>query len=263
MLAGGHPWVHLLAAGLPHHRFVSGSQDGSLKVWELSDDGRVGRCLHTLLGHTHHVLCLEVLPDGIVLSGSNDTSVRVWDAIAGHCLQTLSTGASLCFVDPIYPLPDGRVLAYSAQTIHVWEIATGRQLWTLDLHEDVNEVAVLGGGRVIVSVTDNCRALYVWYTTADGDVLFFWTLKGHKANIHGVAALPGGRVASSSVDGVIKIWDVSQRRCLQTLTGHANEVSPIVVLVDGRLVSLDDDGIAKIWYDRSARREDHGRAPRR
>lgn len=48
-------------------------------------------CLHTLRGHTSTVRCMRVL-DGrpIAVSGSRDSTLRVWDIEKGECLHLLS-----------------------------------------------------------------------------------------------------------------------------------------------------------------------------
>ena len=250
-MPGGHPQVGQLLAGLPDHRhFVSGSHDGSLKVWELSDDGRVGRCLHTLLGHTGSVLCLEAVPDGTVLSGSNDGAVRVWDAIAGRCLRVLVNTGRRGFYDFIWRLPDGRVVACDYETVDVWDITAGRLLRTLNVGSvRLNAGNFFCDGRVIVCASEADRTTLKAWDTIDGTCMVMRT--EHTGYIRDVGALPDGRAASSYDDGTIKIWDVSQGRCLQTLSGqHANEVWWIIVLANGRFMSLDqDDGIGKIWFD--------------
>ena len=42
-------------------------------------DAATGACERVLEGHTHWVTCVSVLPDGRVVSGSDDKTLRVWD----------------------------------------------------------------------------------------------------------------------------------------------------------------------------------------
>ncbi len=57
---------------------VSGSYDATAKIWSISE----GRCLHTLSGHFSQIYAIAF--DGQrVVTGSLDTSVRVWDAHTG------------------------------------------------------------------------------------------------------------------------------------------------------------------------------------
>ncbi|RWR82875.1 myosin heavy chain kinase B-like protein [Cinnamomum micranthum f. kanehirae] len=56
----------------------SGSSDGLINFWEKEDDGG-GRYSHGgfLQGHRFAVICLETI-DKVVLSGSEDTTIRMW-----------------------------------------------------------------------------------------------------------------------------------------------------------------------------------------
>ena len=74
--------VDALAAP-PSGRLLGGSDDRALKVWDerpLSVRGGADcdTCAATLVGHTHYVFTLAVLPDRSVASGGYDGTVRVW-----------------------------------------------------------------------------------------------------------------------------------------------------------------------------------------
>lgn len=48
------------------------------------------KCLKTLKGHTNYVFCCNFNPQSnLVVSGSFDESVRVWDVKTGACIKTL------------------------------------------------------------------------------------------------------------------------------------------------------------------------------
>ena len=80
-------------------RAVSGSSDGTLRVWDLGS----GRCEHILKGHTGEVWEVSVTPDGRrAVSRSKDKTLRVWDLDNGVCLRTLEDDASVNMT------PDGR-----------------------------------------------------------------------------------------------------------------------------------------------------------
>jgi len=120
---------------------------------ELSNVMRL-RCIHTLSGHTGHVSCVSVLPDGRIVSGSNDCTLRIWDASSGRCINTLSGHTNV--VNCVSVLPDGRIVSGSNDcTLRIWDASSGRCINTLSGHTNVvNCVSVLPDGRIVSGSND-------------------------------------------------------------------------------------------------------------
>lgn len=59
----------------------------NFQVWELSS----GKCLKTLKGHSNYVFCCNFNPQSnLIVSGSFDESVRIWDVRTGEFWQKIS-----------------------------------------------------------------------------------------------------------------------------------------------------------------------------
>jgi WD40 repeat protein len=65
-----------------------------------------------LVGHTKDVRTIAYLPDGRLVSGGSDRTVRVWNPATGQPVRTIKAGT------PVYAVavaPDGRTLAYAGR----------------------------------------------------------------------------------------------------------------------------------------------------
>jgi hypothetical protein len=94
--------------------------DTTLRLW----DGATGAALATLAGHTSSVWGALALPDGRLVSWSDDNTLRVWDGATGAALATLAGHTSSVW--GALALPDGRLVSWSGDnTLRLWDGATG------------------------------------------------------------------------------------------------------------------------------------------
>jgi len=201
-----------------------------------------------LPGHTGVVTAVAVLPDGRLVSGSSDNTLRVWDVQSGRTLAILQGHSGV--VNAVAVLPDGCLVSGSSdRTLRVWDVQSGRTLATLQGHSSwVKAVAVLPDGRLVSGSDD--KTLRVW-DVQSGRTLA--TLEGHEGAVNAVAVLPDGYLVSGSDDRRLRVWNVQSGRAFATLRGHSDPVRAVAVLPDGRLVSGSDDNTLRVWDVQSGR----------
>lgn len=142
---GHRDQVHCVAY-LGKHRLASGSQDKTVRVWDLVRKST----LKVLEGHSGGVLAVCPIGENLLASGSKDKTARVWDVCTGVLLQTLSGHTS--YVKNVLPLRfpsrgGAMVLATAStdRTLRFWDEG-GSCLGTLQGHSDaVNAVVALKG----------------------------------------------------------------------------------------------------------------------
>lgn len=125
---------------LPDGR-VASIDSSSIRIWDTA----MGRCKISK-ADDKEVLCLAVLQDDRLASGSADGSVRIWDlrkrkstVMNGHEKAVFSLAA----------LPDGRLASGSEDgTIRIWDLNAGESQILTGRSGPVHNLVVLPGGRL-------------------------------------------------------------------------------------------------------------------
>lgn len=207
---------------------------------------RLFKCLQ-VLEHQKAVRALCIHPqEHLLISGSNDKTIKIWDLHKGQLLKTLSGHAGSVIAIAISP--NGELLASGSgdNTIKIWNLATGKLLSTLIGHTGwVNTVAFSPKGNTLASGGAD-KMIKLWNISTQDLIGTFY---GHSSAVRSVAISPqGNMLVSGSNDNMIKIRNLLTGELLHTLTEHTGSVCSVAISPDGNtLTSGSNDTTVRLW----------------
>jgi WD40 repeat protein len=233
------------ASGLIY--LASGSDDCKIRIWNAA----TGKLLQTLSGHQGRVRSLAFSPSGKLLaSGSHDRTVKLWNIATNECLATYDQHNDWVWAVIFDQNDQTLISAADDRTILRWNIATDTAqalpelntvwLWAISAHPKLPLLAVTGVSQQI-ELRDN----------HSGKITHILT--GHQQRVRSIVFNHSGtKLASSSDDLSIKLWDVEQENCLETFYGHNREIRTMIFIPPSdttpeMLVSASDDLTIRIW----------------
>eukprot|EP00998_Keelungia_sp_KM082_P002334 NODE_1283_length_1396_cov_80.367218_g1272_i0.p1 GENE.NODE_1283_length_1396_cov_80.367218_g1272_i0~~NODE_1283_length_1396_cov_80.367218_g1272_i0.p1 ORF type:complete len:423 (+),score=55.09 NODE_1283_length_1396_cov_80.367218_g1272_i0:76-1344(+) len=200
----------------------------------------------TMEGHTGTTVCLAFQAadeGGLLASGSEDGTVRLWDTTSKACLQTLPHGGAVTCVSIS---DDGSILSGSTDRTIVQWAASGEKLRTLTGSRAAVRSCVSADENIIGGGADGC--VYIW--GPEGPPQRFTAHADAVSCVVYGATEEGPRLFTASYDHVIKAWDLAAEGgpvVVTKFSGHTNHVRGLSLMPDGRLVSCSRDETVRVW----------------
>ncbi|XP_064605533.1 phospholipase A-2-activating protein-like [Liolophura sinensis] len=217
----------------PHGLIFTGSNDSTILAFSLESPEPVLK----LEGHTGTVCSLATGKFGTLLSGSWDTTAKIW--LNAKCMMTLSGHSAAVWAVAILP-EQGILLTGSAdKTIKMWK--AGRCEKTFSGHEDcVRGLAVLSGAEFLSCSND--ATVRRWLVSGE----CVHTYYGHSNYIYSIAVLPNGEdFVTGGEDRTLKVWKSGE--CVQTIAHPTESVWAVCCLSNGDVVTGASDGIIRVF----------------
>jgi WD40 repeat protein/uncharacterized caspase-like protein len=255
---------------------------GEVDIWDAVLGARVRRLTNT--GEDYGVSHVAFSPDGRLLLRAADHALSIWDTRSGELLR--QTQAPKPFTTwSLAVSPNGQFAAVGGTShVAVFEIESGRHLWTAEHQMTVNCVAFTADSNQLLAGSENQNTrVYDARTGREAlrfngprsslssidffdkntvllggfDVLGLWDLRSgqssrtystfHKGSGVGVFSVDKRWVFGGDEVGMMSVYDAHSGQRLRQFAAHADQIKTIVPSRDGKLVfSTSFDGTIRV-----------------
>lgn len=188
--------------------------------------------------HEDHVItCLQFNPiSNIIVSGSDDSTLRVWRADTGECIRILEGHKGGVWCSQITS-EDIVISGSTDRTLKIWEpLVSGQPLHTLQGHTSTVRCIALNRDEVVSGSRD--KTLRLWHVISGRCLHVF---SGHTDSVRCVE-FKNDIIVSGAYDHLVKVWDANTGSCIHTLQHHTNRIY---------CLQLDGDTIASGSLDKT------------
>ncbi|KAK0101565.1 hypothetical protein ONS95_006731 [Cadophora gregata] len=192
----------------------------------------------SLAGHQMTVRCISTLSTSRVLSGSRDTTLRIWNINTATCEAILEGHTKT--IRQIAVKDNVAVSASYDSDARVWDLETGTCLHVLKDHTEKLYAVAFDGKRIVTGSMD--KTVRVWdpvsgtcQTMLQGHTSLITFLDLSSSNLISTSA--GGDIFSWSLENYSKNWEVSAHDNSVTTLQRNEEI----------FITGGSDGRVKVW----------------
>ena len=216
-------------------------------------DRKEGNVLSTLQGHEDGIQCIEELSSGELVTGSQDSTIRIWDLKNNIPLRVLKqhTDWVLCVKEH----SSGQLLSGSKDhSVSVWNPKNGH---LLSQHKDYNNgtwicnFEELPNNQILSVCADPSKelGLRIWGLENGETLINIPPVKEAPVGFSASCMLSGGRIVLEEANedrGNIVIFDVESAQFIQTHSVHERSIWQIVKGKEGQIITCSSDKSLKL-----------------
>ncbi len=204
--------------------------------------------VRTLLG-AKSLTSLALSPNGQTLVGGGYGTLSFWHLPTGTLNQTLSIPNT--WIGAVAISPDGQTLVSTTDTgvVELRALPSGNRLRSLN--DLTKAIAISPDGQMLASGSSGPDTSIKLWQLHSGTLSRI--LPGHQGTVAAVAFSPDGQtLASSSYDGSIRLWQVSDGKLLRTWhephqAGSLTWIEAVAISPDGQRLIASVSNTLKFW----------------
>ena len=219
----------------------SASADTTIAQWDVETGTRVRRHV----GHEDVVNCVDLSRRGpeLLLTGSDDGSLGVWDARQKRAIDVVETEYPITAV----AMAEAGHEVYTGgidNAIHAWDLRKKAKVYSMSGHGDTVTSLELAPDAQLLLSNSHDGTVRTWdvkpFAPADRHVhTYDGAPPGLERNLIRASWDPSGaRIAAGSGDRSVVVWEVRTGKLLYKLPGHKGTVNDVRFSPSGEPISM-------------------------
>lgn len=236
VVSGHQGWVRCLAFDPSNEFFASGSNDRTIRIWDLAS----GQLRLTLTGHLESITGLKISDRSpYMFSCALDKKVKCWDLETNRVIRHYHGHLSAVNALELHPKLDILATGGRDGTCRVWDIRTKVQAMALSTGDSCQSILMQGSDpQLITGSADGSLRLWDLRTGKT-----FATVNMHRKGIRALAMHPTEYNFASGAADNIKKWALPRGEFLFNFLERPTEViNDLCVNEDGVLATAGDNG---------------------
>ena len=236
-----------------YHQSIAGSGfDRTITSWNLSDK-TLERIISKHRNQNSHDDVIYALissnKEDLLISGSADCTIKVWNSITGNLKFTLHGHADTVNTLAISSCDRFLISGSADRTIRIWNLTTPfKDPHVIKGHSyEVTAVAVTPDGKYFISAArDNYLKIWCMKT-----IKVIYAVKSNIDNINSIAASRDSKtIAVGNTNGTVQLWDLATRKLIQSIEA----CSPVIFSKDSKyLITSDVNNRIRVWQQNVGR----------
>ena len=184
------------------YNIISGGDDCNIIIWTSNRNSQYHK-KYVLIGHEKSVVCMFYIKNFFYLaSGSDDLTIRIWDAEKDYsCIKIFDSINSEIYC--MRYTKNRLICSCEDGNIYFFNLLVLKKVRSVQFSlSAVNDFDIINEEKYLISASNDCKGR-IWLIGTNERAL----LIGHTRPLSGIIYINGGLIATSSLDGTIKIWN--------------------------------------------------------
>ena len=227
-------WVRSVAFSLDGKSLVSGSDDNTVKLWDV----QTGGVIKTFYGDGDRLSSVSISADCTRIASGSSEKIYLWDIQTGECRWTIKQQHRVEHVS-FSPTDPQHIISISGNEVCQWD-ANGHWIPPtysgshIAFSPDNTQFALCNRNVITVQNSDS-RAIVAKFTVPNGTKYCCFS--------------PDGQLIAAAAGATAYVWDITNPdpHPVETFVGHIDQIVSLEFSSPSSLISASEDKSVKFW----------------